>query len=544
MSNRHKVAIYARVSSDRQAQDGTIDSQVDAVREFATAGGLVVDADLTFVDNGVSGTTLVRPALDALRDRAAVGEIDTILIHTPDRLARKYAHQLVLMEEFHRLGVEIVFVNRAISSSPEDQLLLQIQGVISEYEREKIMERGRRGKLHKAKQGKVCALSGAPYGYVYIPATEASDARYVIHEQEAEVVRRIFALLVRDGLSAGAIARLLTEEHIPTPRDIGVWQRATVRVILKNPAYVGTAAYGKTRSVEHKRANKRTRETKAYAKHARSSNEARPRSEWISIPVPAIVDQGSFDAVQARMEENMRFSPRNNQKYEYLVSGLVRCKGCGYAMYGKPVSGSRGPLRYYRCHGLDGHMLSKGRVCSGHPVRVETIDDLVWEQIRRLMEEPEAVIREYTARLHHKQNQQSDYLAVAGKKKKEIKQQEREKERLLDLYQRGVLEVAEIEERLKAIRAKVNRLTDECSLLQRAALEDGRRLQMIEQVGEFAKRVGANLANLSFAERKQIVRLLVEEVVVDTETDQITVRHILPLGTDSPLRKGGRLAFL
>lgn len=113
------------------------------------------------------GNPLVRPGLDALRDQAVAGKIDKLIILNPDRLARKYAHQLVLIEEFQKLGVEILFVNRQISESPEDQLLLQMQGVISEYEREKIVERSRRGKLSKAKQGKVSVLSGAPYGYVY-----------------------------------------------------------------------------------------------------------------------------------------------------------------------------------------------------------------------------------------------------------------------------------------------------------------------------------------------------------------------------------------
>jgi site-specific DNA recombinase len=143
-----QIAIYARVSSEQQAQHGTIESQLAAIQEFAAAQKFNVEPDLIFADNGVSGTTLARPKLDALRDKAAAGEIDRILVLNPDRLARKYAHQLMLVEEFKKLGVEITFVNRQIASSPEDQLLLQIQGVISEYEREKIVERHRRGKLH------------------------------------------------------------------------------------------------------------------------------------------------------------------------------------------------------------------------------------------------------------------------------------------------------------------------------------------------------------------------------------------------------------
>ena len=201
------IAIYARVSSEKQVQDGTIESQLAAVKEFAKANCLQIDQDLIFIDNGVSGATFVRPALDALRDKANAGEIDKLIVLNPDRLARKYAHQLMLVEEFQKLGVEILFVNRNISSSPEDQLLLQIQGVISEYEREKILERHRRGKLHKAKEGKVSVLSGAPYGYVYISATNNEEARYEIHPKEAEIVKRVFHMLIDQQMSIGAIAR-------------------------------------------------------------------------------------------------------------------------------------------------------------------------------------------------------------------------------------------------------------------------------------------------------------------------------------------------
>jgi DNA invertase Pin-like site-specific DNA recombinase len=236
MTLSQRTAIYARVSSDQQVQQDTIASPLATVQAYATGQGLKVDPDLIFADNGSSGTTLARPKLDALRDRAAAGEIEQILILNPDRLARKYTHQLMLVEEFKNLGVAITFVNRQIATSPEDQLLLQMQGVIAEYEREKIVERHRRGKLHKAQQGKVCVLSGAPYGYVYIPATDTEEARYAIHEREAAVVQRVFHRLVDEGQSIGAIARLLTAERVPTRRDVGRWERSVVWAMLRNPA--------------------------------------------------------------------------------------------------------------------------------------------------------------------------------------------------------------------------------------------------------------------------------------------------------------------
>ncbi|MEJ7712904.1 MAG: recombinase family protein [Pyrinomonadaceae bacterium] len=527
--SHHTIAIYARVSSDKQAQDGTIESQLAAIKEFALASGLHLDDDLIFADNGVSGTTLARPKLDALRDKAAAGEIDRVLILNPDRLARKYAHQLMLVEEFQKLGVEILFVNRKISHSPEDQLLLQIQGVISEYEREKIVERHRRGKLHKARQGNVCVLSGAPYGYVYIRASDSEEARYEIHEQEAEIVKKVFHMLIDQGMSIGAIARDLTNAQIPTRNDVGRWERSVVWAMLRNPAYTGHAAYRKTKVVERVRPTKQAFDHSFYPKHVHSSTRDRPREEWIDIPVPAIISEGIYNKTRARLEENKKFSPRNNTKFEYLLSGLLRCQECGYALYGKSASNSKYKRCYYRCAGQDGHRWTNGRVCSSHPVRVEALDDLVWEQTQRLIEQPELVLKEYAARVQKKQRQRSEYKELIAKKRKEIKQQGLEKERLLDLYQGGRVSLAEIEQRLKAIRAKMKKAADECALIEKEEKQEGQRLQLIEQFSEFAQRMKSNLTNLGFAERKQIVRLLVEEVKVNTKSEEITVRHILPL---------------
>ena len=163
-----RVALYARVSTDRQAHEGTIDSQVSAIRVRLEEVGDVLATDLCFCDDGVSGTTLVRPALERLRDQAAAGAIDRLYVLAPDRLARRHAHQMVLMEELQGCGVDVVFVNRPLGATPEDQMLLQMQGVIAEYERSKILERTRRGRLHAARCGRVNVLGHAAYGYRYI----------------------------------------------------------------------------------------------------------------------------------------------------------------------------------------------------------------------------------------------------------------------------------------------------------------------------------------------------------------------------------------
>jgi site-specific DNA recombinase len=242
------AAIYARVSSDAQAQEQTIDSQVAALREQATEDGTQLEDKNCFLDDGVSGSTLNRPALERLRDAAYVGGFQRLYVHSPDRLARKYAYQVLIVDELRKLGIEIVFLNRAIGVSPEEDLLLQMQGMFAEYERAKIMERSRRGKRHAATRGSVNVLSAAPYGYRYITRSEgAGQAAYEINEAQARVVKQVFQWVGVDRLSIGEVTRRLGAQGIKTSTGKDWWDRTTVWGMLKNPAYKGCAAFGKTR---------------------------------------------------------------------------------------------------------------------------------------------------------------------------------------------------------------------------------------------------------------------------------------------------------
>ena len=526
---KKNIALYARVSSSRQTHERTIETQLAALREYAARHEYSVDEDLIFIDDGVSGSTLERPGLDGLRDQALKGAIDQILILCPDRLARKHTHQLLVIEEFQRLGVEILFSNRPISQTPEDQLLLQIQGIIAEYEREKIRERSRRGKLYKAKAGSVNVLSGAPYGYVYIPKTDTQEARYEIHPQEAQVVRRVFDLYTRQSKSIGAIARQLTEEEIPSRTRTGHWERSVIWGMLKNPAYMGQAAFRKTRQVPRKKETKLSRDRGGYPKHALSSSRDRSPEDWIFIAVPAIIDERTFAKAHEQLQENKKLSPRNNKKYQYLLSGLLSCKRCGYSLYGKPASNSRYHRCYYRCAGQDGYRWPTGRVCDGHPVRVEVLDELVWQNVEQLIQQPHLVLQEYTHRVNAKHNQQFALETLLKKKAQEIRHQEMQKQRLLDLYQAGSIRLEEIQKRLEQIRAQIQQIEEESQLLQQEQEQQFKQLQLIEQFETFQHKLDTNLNELPFEQKKALVRLLVKDVIVDTVAEEIIVRHTLPL---------------
>jgi site-specific DNA recombinase len=201
------AAAYARVSTERHEQQESIPSQLDALQRTASDRGYDLPAEFLFIDDGYSGARLDRPALDRLRDRVSEGAIEVVFVVAPDRLARHYAYQVVILEEFKRAGCEVIFLNHAFGQSPEEQMLLQIQGVFAEYERAVLYERTRRGRLFAARQGRVNWGGNPPYGYHYIRKTDTTPQRLEICEAEATIVQHLYRWLVEEGLSSYAIQR-------------------------------------------------------------------------------------------------------------------------------------------------------------------------------------------------------------------------------------------------------------------------------------------------------------------------------------------------
>src|SRR6266566_3780583 len=290
---RKPAAIYARVSSDRQKENHTIASQTATLIQHAETQGYAVPSEWVFQDDGYSGASLVRPGLEAVRDLAAQGHIEAVLVHSPDRLSRKYAYQVLLAEEFNRQGVELVFLKAPTScakqpsrhtpeqvawpsATPEDQLVVQFQGMIAEYERAQIIERSRRGKRHRAQQGTINVLSGAPYGYRYVKKSDSATAYYEVIEAEADVVRLVFEAYTQQGLSINAIAHGLNERQVPTRTAKTRWERSTVWGMLRNPAYEGKACYGKTELRPRQRITRPLRQRRGWPSR-NSANHERPR---------------------------------------------------------------------------------------------------------------------------------------------------------------------------------------------------------------------------------------------------------------------------
>jgi site-specific DNA recombinase len=216
-----------------------------------------------------SGATLVRPGLEALRDLAAQGCLDVVLVNFPDRLAHKFAYQALLLEEFARGGVRVEFVKGPRGDTPEDQLLVQFQGIFAEYEKAQLTERYRRGKAHRVRSGSVNVLSGAPFGYRYVRKTDLAGAAYEVIAHEAALVAEMFRRYADDGASIADLARWLTGLGAPTRTGKTRWNRSMVWAMLRNLAYAGTAVFGKTLA---------TSGTPALNRVARQQGRSTPRA--------------------------------------------------------------------------------------------------------------------------------------------------------------------------------------------------------------------------------------------------------------------------
>jgi site-specific DNA recombinase len=543
---KKSAAIYARVSSERQKEEGTIASQTALLLEYAKTHELSVPSEWIFEDEGYSGATLARPGLERLRDLAAEGQIEVVLIYAPDRLSRKYAYQVLLTEEFCRHGVETVFLKSAAAETPEERLMLQFQGMIAEYERAQIAERTRRGKRYRAKAGCVNVLCGAPYGYRYIKKSEHSQAYYDIVEAPAEVVRKIFAWYTQELLSIGAIARRLNEERIPTRSGRGLWERSTVWGMLRNPAYQGSACFGKTEICARQRVTRPLRQKGGYSRRCSSSRE-KERSQWIEIAVPALVSPAIFASAQERLAQNKQRSLRNTQE-PTLLQGLLVCEQCGYALYRTSTRTTRRQIKYYRCLGSDRYRHLRGLACSCRPIRQDYLDDLVWQEVLRLLRTPQLI----QAELERRRTESLNSSAVQQRQEqvnRELTRLGQQMDKLLDAYQEGLIALADLRKRSPEIKKKLGALEQEQQNLKVRAVEDKRWIEVSNSMETFLGRLNETAQTMTPVERQKLLRLLVKQITVGK--DLITVHHSIPTGatrgsaelTSYPLCTRGHLAL-
>jgi len=531
------AAIYARVSSEQQREANTIASQTASLIEFAQSHDLEIPQEWVFEDDGYSGATLERPGLERVRDLAAEGQIQVVLAYSPDRLSRKYAYQILLIEELARNGVETLFVKAPQGSSAEDQLLVQFQGMISEYERAQILERSRRGKRHRAQSGEISVMSGAPYGYRYVRKTDEAPAAYVVLEAEARVVERIYEMYTVEGLSIGEITRRINAEGVPTRKASARWERSTVWAVLRNSAYRGVACFGKTRASSRTRVTRPQRRRGVITPSITGGHE-RPREEWIEIRVPALVSEDRFARAQELLQENKVRSRRRTIEPS-IVQGMVSCQKCGYAFSRTSTQTSARKIHYYKCIGSDSWRKLGGPVCdNGRCVRQDLLDQIVWAEVIKLLEDPALIQQELDRRLAAARS--SD----PTRKREQSLQRElvhvgKGIERLLSAYQEALMSIEELRERMPGLRQREQVLRAELQAIADQANDRAAFLRLAENLTAFLARLRGAADTLSTSERQRIVRLVVKDVLIGDDT--ITIRHSISVPKQSP-PQGANLA--
>jgi len=320
------AALYARVSTDRQEKQATINSQIEEVEQSIKKDGNILADKFKFIDDGWSGSILARPALDNLRDAAREKKFECLYVYDRDRISRSYVHQGVILEELEK-KVQVIVLHDPEIKSPEDKAMLQMKGVFSEYERVKIAERTRRGKLSKARNGYIVHGPG-PYGYRYVLKSATKQGYYLVDQYEAGTVRKMFKWVGEEGLTINGVIKRLQETGIqPRKSSKGLWSSSTLSKLFRCEAYIGNAYYNKTVAIEPER----PQSERKYKKIVKTSRRLKERKDWIKIPVPVIIEEELFNKAQNQLKRNSWFSDRC-QKHEYQLTGLLFCS-CGSRMW-------------------------------------------------------------------------------------------------------------------------------------------------------------------------------------------------------------------
>jgi site-specific DNA recombinase len=516
-----RAALYVRVSTDRQQHAQTIEQQVTQLRSYVAAHqGWTVAEEHVFRDDGYSGAKLDRPGLDALRDQAARAAFDVVLVTAPDRLARNFVHQMVVLEELERRGVRLVFIDRPCSDDPHEQLVTQIRGAVAEYERTLIADRMRRGRQARLRSGQLLPWTRAPYGYRLHPERPRDPDAVQVDPVAAVVVQELFAAYAAGGVTLHTLAAQLTARRVPTPTGRPIWRSTTIRNLLTNPAYKGQAASGRLRTAP---ARRRWSALAPVGKGA--STRVHPPQEWITVAVPALVAAEQFDLVARRLATNQR-AARRSTTHPYLLRGLVSCGVCRLSCSGVTRTASDTRYRYYRCRGKQARV-SSGRAscCPARFIPASQLDELVWADLCAVLEQPQ-LVAQALERAHS-----GAWVPQELRRRQATLQQvragvARQRQRLLEAYLAEVIDLAAFQRQDRTLAGQ------EADLLtrEREVAAQGERLVQVSAIAQSMTQVleqlRAGLDQASFEQRRQLVELLIDRVVV---TDgQVEIRYVIP----------------
>jgi site-specific DNA recombinase len=520
------AALYGRVSTPQQEQEATIESQVAAIESYAEGQGYALNKSLYFMDQAVSGGQLARPGLDKLRDQASEGLFSVVLCLSPDRLARHYAHQWMLLDELQRVGVKVIFVNQPqIEESPQGQLLLGVQGLFAEYERALISERLRRGKLYRIRQGEMVSPV-APYGYRYIPMGESNGGHWELNEAEARVVRQMYDWYVNEELTIQQLLQRLREAGTQAVARGQQWQFSTVQAILKQRDYTGKAYYNQTQA-DHEVVGQAKRHGRGPKRVA--ARVPRPPEEWIPVTVPPIISEEIWLHAQERLAMNHKFAQRNNHKHFYLLRSLLVCSHCGHSLVGRTATHSTTYACPYQSGKLDPTVAAHR--CSIDGSLIET---LVWQAVTELLQNPTLLADAW--------QQQSGVAESTPDEQNRLRTRhrtlERQWQRILDLFQEEQIDKTEFAKRKQRLDHERQSIEQRLALLDRSQLHLSFKAQMLIDFAAFCRQINLALAYPTPQLRQDVIRLLIDHIVVSEH--EILIKHILPTDDDCRLLPGRR----
>ena len=520
-----RVAVYARVSTVRQAQAQGVEQQLDRLRASAAERGWELGDQHVYRDDGFSGASLSRPGLDRLRDHAALADLDVVLVTAPDRLARNYVHQVLLIEELAGHGCRVEFVDRPMSADPHDQLLLQIRGAVAEYERTLITERMRRGRLARLRAGTLLPWTTAPFGYRLDPERPRDAAAVRTEPGEALLVAQMFEWYLEPQVTLYRLAARLTGLGVATPTGKPRWNVASVRGILRNPAYTGRALTNRTRVVPARGRKSAMRPAGPGQSHA-----PRPEQDWITVPVPPVVSEETFAHVQAKLDANQQGAARNTH-HEYLLRALVSCGACRLGCTGRQTAKG---YRYYLCRGrTDALRAAQGQRCTARYIPAGQLDELVWADLCTLLTDPAHVTRAL-ARAQSGAWLPQELQARQATIGQALGQLDRQQQRLLDAYLAEIITLPELDRKRQDLDRRRNTLLAQQRQLDAAARQKMELGAVADGIEAFCQTIQAGLATATFEQRRQLAELLIDRVIV---TDgEVEIRYVLPTAPGGPHR--------
>jgi site-specific DNA recombinase len=524
-----RIALYLRVSTQRHAQQQTSEQQCARLCAWCADHAWEVHEELVFRDDGCSGATLRRPGLDALRDAVAAARCDLVVLTAPDRLARNDVHQVLLLDEFARAGCQVEFVDRPLSQDPHDQLLLQIRGAVAAYERPLIAERLRRGRLHKLQAGVLLPWTRPPYGLRLGVEHPRDPAGVWIEPAEGALVQQIFTRYLVAGSSLDGLAQWLLAQDVPTPTGKSVfWHGSTLRGILQNPAYTGQVYAGRT---TRRPCRGRFSALRPVAPGTTSQVQV-PAAAWIPVAtIPALVSEEPFDQVQAKLAQNQQPAARHNTVHTYWLRALVSCGlralvSCGHCRQACTGRSASPGYPYYVCNGkLPPLRSSRTEQCPARFTPAHQLDALVWQDLCALLRHPARI----TQALEQAQGGQwlpQQLQARRAQLQRAPARLHSQGERLTDASLNQVMPLEEYQRRRQALEQQLQAVARQVDQLEAAARRPQDLAGVVQSVEALCARVPAGLSQATWEQKRQLVELLIDRVVV-TDADG-AIHYVLP----------------